>query len=570
MSERTFLLEIKKIVKLLPTQLISSKVFFWTYPLSLGVAGFIAPIDIANFQEFSIWILIGFLSHTAMFPFVIYGKEGKSLSLQVVLVIAMGIVRGAVIGLMAPILGVEDSLPVMARVLNSALAVFYWNQAGAIIVEYGASFRSRVKSILSEILEKKIVGMPEAAKASSHQLITVIGHLQEKIVSAVGQNPNSEDLKRASEEIDSLISTHIRPLSQSTWRDGELTTIRAGIFAVMKRVLSNQVIPVVGVIVLSLPFTLVAQTTRIGFLSTILVQGIWLTVTFGVYKFVYRRVTPANTYASNLRFLSLILLISYPITFVAQTVFPLSDSSSLGQMIQGYFISATSQIALFIVGALLISLYDDQEFAFQFLREVIHKGELDSLLEKTRSGNDDVNFAQYVHAEVQSQLLACKLLLLKAAESDFELFPPEITQQIVERMEKIKQPYHRPAARIPALRVAELSQSWQGLAEITYDLIPELRELSAHSDVTSQLIEEAVVNSIRHGGAKKIHISSSRAGATLEVVVTDDGEDKSISQGSGLGTILFETFASSWSLNRKDDSTQLVFTIDTSAKGKTS
>ena len=61
MSERTFLLEIKKIVKLLPTQLISSKVFFWTYPLSLGVAGFIAPIDIANFQEFSIWILIGFL-----------------------------------------------------------------------------------------------------------------------------------------------------------------------------------------------------------------------------------------------------------------------------------------------------------------------------------------------------------------------------------------------------------------------------------------------------------------------------------------------------------------------------
>jgi hypothetical protein len=274
MSERTFLLEIKKIVKLLPTQLISSKVFFWTYPLSLGVAGFIAPIDIANFREFSIWILIGLLSHTAMFPFVIYGKEGKSLSLQVVLVIAMGIVRGAVIGLMAPIFGVEDSLPVMARVLNSALAVFYWNQAGAIIVEYGASFRSRVKSILSEILEKKIVGMPEAAKASSHQLITVIGHLQEKIVSAVGQNPNSEDLKRASQEIDSLISSHIRPLSQSTWRDGELTTIRAGIFAVMKRVLSNQVIPVVGVIALSLPFTLVAQTTRIGFLSTILVQGI--------------------------------------------------------------------------------------------------------------------------------------------------------------------------------------------------------------------------------------------------------------------------------------------------------
>lgn len=567
MTENTLVVELKKIVKLLPRQLISPTVFFWTYPLSFLVAGLFAPDGISDLSELGKWLFLGFLSHTAMYPFVAYGKQGKSLSLQVVLVLMMGITRGGVIGLVAPLLGLHDSLSVMARVLNSALAVYYWNQAGAVVVEYGITFRAKVKEILNEILEKKIVGLPAAAKASSHELIGLIGHLQEKIIETVGSDPTPVDLKKASQEIDSLIGSHIRPLSKSSWRDGELTWIRAGFFSVIKRTLSSQKIPVVGVILVTLPFTLVAQTTRIGFSAMAFVEVVWLTLLYLIYRVAYWKFIPAHTLRSNMRFLISVVLVAYPITFAAQYFFPFSDTSTVEMMIQGYFISALSQISLFVVGTLLIALYDDQEFAFQFLREVIQKGELESLLEKTRSGNADVNFAQYVHAEVQSQLLACKLLLLKAAESDFELFSPEITTQILERMEKIKQPYEKPAARIPVDRIEELSQSWAGLAEISYELVPDLHELKPYSDVTSQLIEEAVVNSIRHGGASKICVSSSKAGNTLEVVVSDNGKAPEIKSGSGLGTILFETFASSWSLTREGNATLLTFTIDTSVRG---
>jgi len=215
----------------------------------------------------------------------------------------------------------------------------------------------------------------------------------------------------------------------------------------------------------------------------------------------------------------------------------------------------------------VVSLNNDQEFAFQFLSDVIAKGELDTLIQQTRSGNTDAQFAQYVHAEVQAQLLACKLLLLKAAQSEFELFPPEITRQIAERMEKIKQPYVRPAAQITAQRLLEISKAWSGLAEISYDLPSELSQLQPYSEVTSQLIEEGIINSIRHGKATKIAVKASKALDLIEVSVTDNGKLENVSNEAGLGSILFNTFAHNWSIKSLGNNTVLTFTVSTKDTG---
>jgi hypothetical protein len=232
-------------------------------------------------------------------------------------------------------------------------------------------------------------------------------------------------------------------------------------------------------------------------------------------------------------------------------------------MFGGYLISALSQIAFYLIGCLLLALRNDQEFVFQFIGDAIKAGELERLLEKTKSGNLDANYAQYLHAEVQSQLLACKLLLLKAAESDFSLFPPEITRQIVDRMERLKQPYEKPPARIPSQRLAELQRSWDGLAQLSYDCSSEFSELHSYSDVTSQLIEEAVVNSIRHGKATEIQVSGTGSGDFITVQVRDNGSFTAGKSHRGLGTILFETFAESWQFEGGSNGSTLTFTVDT-------
>ena len=474
----------------------------------------------------------------------------------------MGMVRGSVIGIISPLMGLEDSLSAPVRVLNSTIAVFYWMQAGAIILQYGFTFREKVKEFLTEILEKGIVDLPQIAKRSTNELVTIIGALQEKIVSAVGSKPSRSEIHQASADIDSLINEHIRPLSQARWKDGDLLWIRAGFFSVMRRTLTNQKLPVIPVTVLTLPFTLVAQISRIGIWETFLVQATWFFLLVILDRSLSNAMNIENGFwRFNLLTIAILLAINYPITFLLQFITTEDAASSMSAMISGYVISAFTAIALFIVGAMLFSIQNDQGFAFQFLSDIIKKGELETLLKQTRSGNIDSQFAQYVHAEVQSQLLACKLLLLKAAESDFKLFPPDITAQIVERMEKIKQPYQRPAAKVTSKRLPEIAQSWQGLAEIEYELIPEFTEFHSQSEITSQLIEEAVVNAIRHGKASKISIKATASSSSISVFVRDNGVMQRAQAHSGLGTILLNTFTETWSLEREGDQSLLTFSV---------
>ena len=562
MKQETILNEVRAVVRLLPAGLIRTKVFLWTYPISLFLAVATTPTKIEGGKELLLWLLLGFLAHSAMYPFVYYGRTDKNLSEQVLLVILMGIARGSVIGLFAPLMGLEDELSAPVRILNSALAVFYWMQAGAIIMQYGFTFREKVKEFLTEILEKGIIDLPQIAKKSTSELVTIIGALQEKIVNTVGHSPSRSEIHQASADIDSLINEHIRPLSQARWKDGDLLWIKAGFFVVMRRTLTNQRIPAIPVIVLTFPFSFIVQTSRIGFWATMLVQGTWIFLVVLLDRVLIPKMKSGQGYwKMNLLFLACLITFIYPITFFTQYVTPFDSPTSMSSMIQGYVISAVSQIALFIIGAMLFNIQSDQGFAFQFLSDIIKKGELENLLKQTQSGSVDSQFAQYIHAEVQSQLLACKLLLLKAAESDFALFPPDVTAQIVERMEKIKQPYHRPAAKVTSKRLPEIAQSWQGLAEIKYKLIPEFTEFHSQSEITSQLIEEAVVNAIRHGKATKISIEAKASGSWISVFVRDNGSMQMAKASSGLGTILLNTFTESWSLQREGDQSLLTFSV---------
>ena len=562
MKQETILNEVRAVVRLLPARLIRTKVFLWTYPISLFLAVATTPTKIEGGKELLLWLLLGFLAHSSMYPFVYYGRTDKNLSEQVLLVILMGIARGSVIGLFAPLMGLEDELSAPVRILNSALAVFYWMQAGAIIMQYGFTFREKVKEFLTEILEKGIIDLPQKAKKSTSELVSIIGALQEKIVNTVGHSPSRSEIHQASADIDSLINEHIRPLSQARWKDGDLLWIKAGFFAVMRRTLTNQRIPAIPVIVLTFPFSFIVQISRIGFWATVLVQGTWTFLVVLLDRLLIPKMKSDQGYwKMNLFFLACLITFVYPITFFTQYVTPFDSPTSMSSMIQGYVISAVSQIALFIIGAMLFNIQSDQGFAFQFLSDIIKKGELENLIKQTQGGSVDSQFAQYVHAEVQSQLLACKLLLLKAAESDFALFPPDVTAQIVERMEKIKQPYHRPAAKVTSKRLPEIAQSWQGLAEIEYELIPEFSEFHSQSEITSQLIEEAVVNAIRHGKASKISIKAISAGSSISVFVRDNGSLQMTKTGNGLGTILLNTFTESWSLEREGDQSLLTFSI---------
>jgi hypothetical protein len=299
-------------------------------------------------------------------------------------------------------------------------------------------------------------------------------------------------------------------------------------------------------------------------LNTVVTQTSWFILALAV-KSAAKAIFPArdgNYLKQNLFMIFSVIFLITPCMYYIHKLWP-AGVFTVQNQISAHFFSAITVTCLLLTSSLVIALHEDQVQVFETLGNVLKEKDLQTLIKSGVQTDTESAYGQYLHAEVQSQLLACKLLLLKAAESEFTLFAPEVTQQIVERLEKIKQPYERPAARIPTERVRELSKSWSGLAEISYELSPELSEIHPYSDVVAQLIEESVINAIRHGKAKKINVRSFSTEGLINVVITDNGHLKEDHAGTGLGTILFNTFAKSWRIAREEDKTVVTFSVNT-------
>lgn len=562
MRNSRFVKEVELILDSLPEVWTSWKSFFWTYPLSLTGVLFLSDVQYETTEEFLIWILIATLSHLAMTPFILYGSRRKGVGEQILLVVLMGFTRGAVISLLAPVLGVTDSLSILDRTLNSTVAIFYWFQVGSILIHFMFNFRKDVRKLIEEsiILDSDID--ISSQNVTSEILIARIADLQKRIMKTLEGNPSVRGLQSRAEDIDQLVKERLRPLSHSEWREGELNWIRAGVGKMILTTLGRHPLPLWGIVILTLPFSLAGQISHYGILETAAMQSLWimLAIISRVAAENFIRVRNGDFRTQNLYLILLTLIFIAPITYLAQVVWP-GTPFSAGEILVGQILSSLSFAAFCAMASLTLALREDEKSVFRAISEQMKASKPDAFLQLGMKSHAEAEYAQYLHAEVQSQLLACKLLLLKAAENDFTLFPPEITKQILARLEAINQPYTRAPSRLPSERIGELATSWRGLADIDVSLPPEVDESHAPRDVISQLVEEAVVNAIRHGKAKKVSITASahNKGYTIEII--DDGVFDEIKSGNGLGTILFDTFSSEWAVLRDGDKTVARFTI---------
>ena len=554
--------ECNLILDSLPDVLISWKSFFWTIPVSLISTVVINPVNINSQGDLVKWIVIVLGGHLAMIPFVIYGKDKTESRQQIYLVILMGITRGSIVGLFIPLLDVSDPLSISFRIINSTFGVFYWFIVGSILLQFMVDFRKDMKDLIEEtLLSNATLELPEHY-VDSNILLSRLSTLQKEISKTLEGTPTREKLKKSAREIDVLVKEHIRPLSHSEWREGELVWLKAGFFRIIATTLRQRQLPFLGIIVLTIPYSVLGQVYRFGVLRTITTQVIWFGLMLLIRHILTLNIPPRNgSYlAQNLSLIAGAFLCATPIVFIIHNSWP-GNVLSPQDLIQLQLARTLSFAILCVVTAMCIALISEEKSAFRIISEQIKEKNPQDILEQGIKSKAEINYAQYLHAEVQSQLLACKLLLLKSAESDFTLFPPDVTKQILERLEKIKQPYAPVESKLPSIRIQELSASWKGLANITFSLVPEIEDPSAPHDVIAQLIEEAIINSIRHGKAQNVHITATTYESLFAFEIRDDGASDFYGKGSGLGTILFKTFSKDWSISRDHNQTVVRFSI---------
>ena len=541
---------------LIPVRLITWKAYWGLLPISiLSTMLFIAP-EINTKPLFLAWLAISFFGHASMAPFVIYfnGKFGRKT--HIFFGVCIGAVRGATINLTAPILRVEDPLPFAIRVLNSSISFPYALVIAGIVISIWTKFDSDLRQLLKNAVElgasepKSDDSKPTLEISESRRNIRqVLAELNEYIVSTSNGGDSSRTLKEQANAIDRLINKHIRPHSAERWRQAELIWPRIRPWDVLRESISKTKLPVIATIFFTLPISLFGQFAGSSFVAGAVIQSTAILLLVLLVKISELLATETEKVVrnQNLVIFAGVFLVILPILLLLSYSINLDRYTSVGHLLQVHTSSILTFMLIALICSTVLTVQENRDNALDLLEDIVSEQALNKMIEGGVAASAESEYAQYLHAEVQSQLMACKLLLLKAAESDFTLMSPEVTQKVLDRLELLNQPYETRPDRIPSVRLQEFQKTWEGLAKFYFNLPPELSKVSRNGEIIAQLIEELIVNAIRHGKAKSITVTATIVDGFCIVSVLDDGRIKSTKK-PGLGSTLFEVFAPDWKL----------------------
>lgn len=539
-------------------KLVTWTAFWSTIPISVFTAVLFINPDKSNTEGLLTWTAIGLLSHASMAPFVHHLNKKGSRRTHFLMAFFLGALRGVVLNLIAPLFFVADPLPIYVRALNSGFAFLYYFVIISIIQGVWGKFEKDLREFLLVFASANSLtsGSTETTDIDDSERQDAIVRLGKLLEDSISQESDGLTLRQQAQAIDRVIAKNIRPKSSQRWKTAELVWPQIHPWRVIKNSFFETKSPVMVVIIMILPLSILGGFSRASFFNALLLQIFAILLIFLICDFADRITYKFNQGIgfNNLLYLLLYIFLQSPIIYYSNYLLNLSSYPSLQNMVQIQVGTMAVAIALVVTGTMILSVYNSREEALIQLRKFLPEDKLQDILAAGQISNEQSDYAQYLHAEVQSQLTASKLLLLKAAESDFTAMSTETTRQVLARLELLKTPYEKKVARIPKVRLEELTQTWRGLTRIKMDLPPELETVSKNGEIISQLIEESVINAIRHGKAKNIKVTVWIEGDVCKIEVQDDGKLKSTKK-PGLGSTLFQVFAPDWKLKTNDAGT---------------
>jgi len=544
----------------LQERVVTWEAFWGTMPLSVLTAIIFINPDQFNFRNSLLWTAIALISHASMAPFVHYLNKRYSGRVHLLSAFILGALKGSVLNLIAPIFLVADPLPIYFRALNSGLVFFYLFVLVSMVRGVWGNFEKNLRDFLLALVSKKSIAQLISSKnrdqiddTPRQDAIAKLGKLLED---SLAKESDGLTLIQQAAAIDRVIAKNIRPNSSQRWKVAEMIWPRIHPWRVLRKSFTETRIPFFLLGLMLTPLLLTGRVAYGSLFDSILVQSMSLVI---IYLLINLADWISIRLRKDTRFNNLLCIVFYVVVqgpIIGYISFVLNTDADLRVMrIVWLQIGAmTAFMGFAACGTIVISAYDERDKALDQLKSLLPEEKLREILNAGFNSNAELEYAQYLHAEVQAQLTASKLLLLKAADSDFSSMSTETTRKVLERIDHLKIPYVKKDIRVPEFRLNELVQTWRGLTRIKMDLPPELSQTCRNGDVISQLIEESVINAIRHGKAKNVRVIVWIEEEICHIEVQDDGKLKSTKK-RGLGTTFFEVFAPDWKLKTNENGT---------------
>lgn len=170
--------------------------------------------------------------------------------------------------------------------------------------------------------------------------------------------------------------------------------------------------------------------------------------------------------------------------------------------------------------------------------------------------------ARALHGPIQDAMSVSSFRLAAAVESGTAT--PELIVELRDMIAQTLVLLEKSDDEVPSLdsALADVAELWEGVVEITWTITPEAARVIGTHQITAasatELLREAVSNSVRHGQASEVGILVAVADDRLALRVANNGTlDPKSKKKKGLGTTLLDELTFEWSRVREDEQTIL-------------
>lgn len=534
---------------------LSQTAFLAFVPFGVLGATIIIPVEDISISKRFDWFLIGLIAQCALAVAVfvfnrIYSKfiKGTKYS-SVFIVIALfisGALRGIAIGQVAQLFDLADPVPLLIRAINSGITVIIWMGIIGIMLEAQASYVREYQDLYQRFLMLKSGRLPDGRVLNSgrlseiaEQVAQMTSPVRTKLARLSEGSFTDAQLREAVADLQQVVKEQIRPLSHRLWFDRTSHLLKFKLSNLLLDAFKTDETPILFFTTL-ITFSMFVGTTVSMGINVSSAIGIIFAVTIYLLLTLEKLLLKINGIKSKYIHPIFLLLIAIGPLFVTHVYFHYYEIAYWSPYSNVGVAGSVFMTAIFTT--MLSQSLVDRAKIIDILTAQITSGYVEERLQAIARMTEDSEIASYLHSSLQSELTAVALKLDQAAKSGSRDEVKSIIQyaQIVIERDLTVNFYageHSPLERIKALLDA-----WHGIAEIKINLQKiELCETQVVTDI-SQIIEEAVSDSVRFGNANLISISGDASPDHYYFKVTDNGTSKP-QGGSGLGTILLDEIA---------------------------
>jgi signal transduction histidine kinase len=517
--------------------------FFWLIPVNVfTVLVLIAPPPLTFRQAIS-WTFLALISHALMaIPFEIFRRIdwiiGK-LRYEIGAMAIVGAVRGFAILDVGLLMDLPQLEPYLLRPLNSAVVVPTWFLIIHFLIgsrlEFAEDYRVLYLKLVRGNIERINVGKASAnVKEIEQRLNAVLEPLRDKIELLHGNKISASRLAEESMIIQSFVEEKIRPLSHELWQRKEIQVPRLGFFALITFTLFRTKLPIALTIFPYTIFSLVGLAAIIPLSDAFWYQSktaALLLIIAYIYRYFYERIGEKAV----LNTLAIILTLFLPLVTsrLMDSLLDFESVPALGELIGLVWIFF---LLLSFGASLAISKYHEE------IMSVLRNQLKDVVIDSQAKESEEVSarFAKYLHGEVQSELLSASMMLSQAAKEKNSRIGRRGIEKTAEILRRDHSQYVVGSELVPEVRMQKIIDAWAGIAKIEIELVGTgvIQEDSLAS--LSDVVEELVSNSVRHGGASEISVKVSRKAGSLSVIFKDNGNKRGKGK-PGLGSSLLKS-----------------------------